>query len=205
VHTSLGGGNHGYLGLVLGQAQYVMVSLEPFEAPNHPGAFVLPVNITQQQIATLQSRHTETTHLFREFMGVQKALIQQIVKALDHQYLTALCNHQTKNAIEVGVHQILQFLFNTYGKVSPQLLHAEEENVKAHTYDPTNPIGTVFNQVEDLVDYSEAAGILYTCNQSIGITYVILNKSGRYCQDIRDWNHLPENEKTWLGFKAHFC
>jgi hypothetical protein len=203
VHTVLGGANHGYLGIVLSPAQYAMISPVAFEEPEHPGPLVIPANVTQQRLATLQSLHAKAVRLFREYTGFKKALIQQIVKALDPQYLAALRNRQT-NAITANVNQILQFLFQAYGKVSPQLLHAEEENVKAHIYNPNHPIDIIFNLVEDLVDFSDAADIPYTQEQSIGIAYVILNKAGRMRTDIRDWNRRPQNEKTWIVFKEHF-
>ena len=43
VDTDLGGGDHGYLGLVLSDAEYARISPTPaaFVAPNFPGALVI--------------------------------------------------------------------------------------------------------------------------------------------------------------------
>ena len=77
--------------------------------------------------------------------------------------------------------------------------------MKAQVYTPLNPIDTFFNSVEDLVALTDAVGIPYMHQQSIGIAYVILNKTRCYCTDICDWNRCPDIEKTWIAFKTHFC
>ena len=38
IHSDLGGGTHGYLGLALPTGQYLIRAGQPFVAPNHPGA-----------------------------------------------------------------------------------------------------------------------------------------------------------------------
>ena len=47
VETSLGGGNHGYLGLVLSDAEYENVSPTAFIAPAFPALLAIPANSTQ--------------------------------------------------------------------------------------------------------------------------------------------------------------
>ena len=42
VESDLGGGNHGYLGLVLNNAEYVLVSPTAFLAPNYPQPLIIP-------------------------------------------------------------------------------------------------------------------------------------------------------------------
>ena len=47
VECDLGGGNHGYLGLVLSDQEYATVSPTPFIAPAYPGQLTIPANATQ--------------------------------------------------------------------------------------------------------------------------------------------------------------
>ena len=46
VETNLGGGDHGYLGLVLSTAEYATVSATPFTAPTYPATLTIPANAT---------------------------------------------------------------------------------------------------------------------------------------------------------------
>ena len=79
VHSTLGGGVHGYLGLLLSPVQYVLVSNLPFVTPAFPVPLAIPINTTQHMSITLQQRHQDSVRVFREFQAVQKALQQQLV------------------------------------------------------------------------------------------------------------------------------
>ena len=46
VECDLGGGNHGYLGLVLSEDEYAQVSPTPFVAPAFPDPLAILVNAT---------------------------------------------------------------------------------------------------------------------------------------------------------------
>ena len=67
VETDLGGGNHGYLGLVLTDAEYAAVpNTQPFVAPTYPPPLVIPTNVTQIQALELKETHEEQKRLYLE-------------------------------------------------------------------------------------------------------------------------------------------
>jgi len=201
VRTPLGGGLHGYLGLLLTGQQYSILSPTPFIRPAHPGPLVIPAFQLQHIVTAIQSQHNEAVRLFNEVNNVEQALRQQLVKAVDESYLIALHNRQT-NTIIVPINQILQFLFSIHGKVSAAKLMDAELLVRQTVFHPTHPIDVIFNKVEDLLDLSIAAQADYTSQQLINIAYVIINKTGKFSNDIREWNKLPL--RTWANFKNHF-
>ena len=49
VESDLGGGDHGYLGLVLTDVEYANVTNTPFVAPNFPGTLTIPAVATAVQ------------------------------------------------------------------------------------------------------------------------------------------------------------
>ena len=63
-------------------------------------------------------------------IAVKKALIKQIMGAIDTKYLKELCGVNT-NSITMPVHDVLQHLFNMYGMVSPETLALEEASMNA--------------------------------------------------------------------------
>ena len=113
VHTTLGGGASGHLGLVLIPAQYEQVpnSVE-YQKPEHPGALEIPNPGTQYQIAALRDQHHEDIRLFCEVTSVELALIQQIVAAIEPKYLRALRNGIT-NRIEKKLLQKFSLIYST--------------------------------------------------------------------------------------------
>ena len=59
VETDLGGGDHGYLGLLLTDAEYAAVSNDPFEAPEYPAALTIPGGADQVEAFNLREIHKE--------------------------------------------------------------------------------------------------------------------------------------------------
>ena len=53
------------------------------------------------------------------------------------------------------MHIVLDYLNDTYGKVTPQLLDKKETLLRAKNYTPAYPIDKMFTAVEDLADYAK--------------------------------------------------
>ena len=83
VDTDLGGGDHGYLGLVLTDVEYNNVSATPFLAPNFPGTLTIPVATTAVQALQLREAHKEAARLYRECKNVKKALLRHIQNVIE--------------------------------------------------------------------------------------------------------------------------
>jgi hypothetical protein len=203
VYSHLSDGAHGHLALVLSQAQYALLTNQPFDRPVHPGPLTIPATSTAAIATALKEAHIEQIRLFREVQGVEKALIQQIVQAVAAPYLIAL-RERSSNSLQGTVTQILDHLQAVYGRVSPQMLEDREHELRTMPYNTTDPIDVVFNAVEDYVDFAELGQQPLTQRQTIAKAYVILNKTRRFKNDITEWNRQPENQKTWINFKTHF-
>ena len=87
MYSNLGGGTHGHLGLVLMTSQYAAISTTDFTRPYHMGPLAIPSAATVVQRSTLRDAHIEDLQFFREVMGVEQALIQQIVATIEATYL----------------------------------------------------------------------------------------------------------------------
>ena len=164
---------------------------------------MIPAYQLPHVVQTTQNRYNDQVKLFNECNNVEQALRQQIVKAVDDAYLTALRNHLT-NTIDATIPVILDYLFTNHGRVSPGMLQAEEKAVKEMHYDITHPIDVIFNKLEDLNDLSIATRADYTETQLINIVYVIINNTAKYQHYIRDWSRFQPAQNTWANFKTHF-
>ena len=84
-----------------------------FNNPTHPSQLVI-IACTKQHLAhILKEQHTECVRVFREMLGVEQALRQQITSTIDPQYIEALQNPTTKR-IAAPVYDIIchQFILN---------------------------------------------------------------------------------------------
>ena len=201
--TLFGGGQHGHLCLVLTAPQYALLSPNPYIRPPRPPPLVIPAYQLPHVVKTEQARHAEQVRLFNECYNLEQALRQQIVKAIDDSYLTALRNWQT-NTIDVAIPVIIDYLFSNHGQVTLAMLHQEEKNVKEMFYNPTHPIDVIFNKVEDLSDLSTAARAEFTEQQLINIAYISINTTGKYQPYIREWSCFQADQQTLTNFKNHF-
>jgi hypothetical protein len=203
VHSNLGGGQHGHLGLVVSPNAYALLANMPYARPGHPAPLAIPQNASHHLQNLLERTHQDELRVFHEVRGVERALTQQIVAAVDSSYLAAMRN-RTTGQFTGTVYQLLQYLLTVYGKISPSQLLQLEQETKSFTYDPITPIDVVFNAIEDLVEYGEMARCTYTMAQTINIAYSILNRTTKFRDSIKVWNRLPTLHKTWISFKLHF-
>jgi hypothetical protein len=66
-------------------------------------------------------------------------------------------------------------------------------------------VETLFKQIQDCADYSEAGGVLIGHQQQINVGYAKIFATGHFMRACRRWNGKPSAEKTWTHFKSHFA
>jgi hypothetical protein len=91
---------------------------------------VIAAGTTGPMIAKLKDEQNKQLRLFREVEGVEKALIQQIVKAIEPTYLVSL-RDRNNNSLWSTVNEILAHLQTTYGRISPQMMENQEQELRA--------------------------------------------------------------------------
>ena len=204
VHTTLGGGHYGHLGMTTNPATYATIpNTQPYQRPNAPGNINIPANATQYQIAQLQEQHAEDTCLLREVLAVEPTLIQQIVAAVEPKYLKSLRDPIT-NKITCTIPEILTHLFDAYGHVTPTELYELKQKVEQMQFSPQEPIDTLITEVDDLADVADLAGSPLTDRQRVDMAYIVLQRCKPFKMSLREWNGRPVADRTWNNFKNHF-
>ena len=205
VHSNLGGGAHGHLGLVISPTSYAHLSATPFTRPAFPGTqVIIPPGSSNAATQTLRLQFNEELRVYHEVENVDKSLKQQIVQAVEPKYLDAVRN-RVSDTITIPVHAVMEHLFNTYGEITPETFQQKEQELKATVFDPNiDSIDTLYKSISDLVDLSGHAGIPMTPEQSTSIAYVILWRSSVLKDYLKSWNATPIANKTWDAFKDHF-
>ena len=93
--------------------------------------------------------HDKTLRVFHEVCGIEQALIQQIVTAVDACYIISMKDCNT-GQFTGKVLQVLQYLKNTYRTIPPRQLAVFQKEVTEMHYDPITPMGNILNKIEDL-------------------------------------------------------
>ena len=203
VPSNLGGGNFGHLGLVIPPNRYNLISNIPFDRPNHPGLLVIPPGTAQHAAATMRDLQAEQMRVFKEVNAVDQALIQQINQAVEDDYLTPI-RDRTTNSINLPVFDVLDYLGNTYGHVTEEILQEREDRVSRMSYSLSQPIDIIFNALDDLADFADLSDSPFTERQIIAKAFMILNRTQRFEQALLAWKCRARVQQTWTNFKIFF-
>ena len=193
IPTTLGGGTHGYLGLILSPAAYATIAATQFIEPIYPGQHPnVPAGTSAANTSTIVRRHTEDLRQWHEFKNVNTALKNQLLSALDDIYIRALKDRHV-GYMNQSIRAILQHLFDNYGNITPLELEDNDTKMRA-TWDPNSPFDCLIKQIEDGQDYADNGGQPYTAEQLLRIAYTLVFKTGLYFEDCKTWNTRPANQ-----------
>jgi hypothetical protein len=164
IDTHLGGGTLGHLGLIILDASYAMIAPttddEPtlWITPQAPGRAQANTDGTAAQISASRKFWEEDVQTYRTCTSVQQALKNQIISVFELMYLDIL-NDNMVGYSNISARDMLDHLFETYGNITAVDLEINFEHMR-QAWDPQQPVETLFKQIQDCVDYSEAGGVL---------------------------------------------
>jgi hypothetical protein len=162
IDTHLGGGTLGHLGLIISDASYAMISPPTAEAPplwettNAPGRAPATTDGTAAQISTARHIWEEDVQTYQTYTSVQQALKKQNISVFKPIYLEILNDNMVGYA-NISERDMLDHLFETYGSINTVDLEINFEHMR-RAWDPKQPVETLFKQIQDCSDYSEAGG-----------------------------------------------
>jgi hypothetical protein len=118
-------------------------------------------------------------------------------------YLEVL-NDNILGFANITAREMLDHLFMSYGNITAVDLENNFEQMR-HTWDPRQPVESLFKQIQYCADYSEAGGFLIGYPQQINVGYAKIFSTGHFMSACRRWNEKPNVEITWAQFKTHFA
>jgi hypothetical protein len=171
--------------------------------PNAPGRAPATMDGTAAQISAARHIWEEDVHTYRTCTSVQQALKKQIISVFEPMYLD-IFNENMVGYSNISARDMLDHLFETYGNITAVDLDINFEHMR-RAWDPQQPVETLFKQIQDCSDYSEAGGVLIGHPQQINVGYAKIFATGHSMSACRRWNEKLAVEKTWTQFKSHFA
>jgi uncharacterized phage-associated protein len=205
VPSTLGGGQNGHLGLLLSDARHITVQHAlPWATPGDPGPFAPPANGTGPQIEAACEAWRGLNREFETCQATDKALIAQLVESIDSICLRSMLN-RTAGQHSGSIRAILQQLFQTYGKVTPQQVKAKDMELHNMHHDVSQPVDAIFNCIDDLSDLADHAmsPSPMTDQQMVDLAYVTFAKQPLLQPDLQLWNKRPAVERAYANFVQH--
>jgi hypothetical protein len=160
IDTHLGGGTLGHLGLIISYASYAMISptmdASPtlWTSPQAPGRAPANMDGTAAHISPARHIWEEDVQTYRTCTSVQQALKKQIISVFEPMYLDILNGNMVGYA-NISARDMFDHLFETYGNITAVDLEINFEHMR-QAWDPQQPVESLFKQIQDCADYSEA-------------------------------------------------
>ena len=120
-------------------------------------------------------------------LAVERILIQQIVNAIKHKILKALCD-RTTNRITKKISDILKHLFNTYGDISTQEMASLRGQIKQMTFDPTETVNETFTEIDNYAEVSNIINDPISSTQKCKLAYIVLLNTKKFRSGLKEWN-----------------
>jgi hypothetical protein len=128
---------------------------------------------------------------------------KQIISVFEPIYLEFL-NYNIVGYANISARDMLDHLFETYDNITSVNLEINLEHMR-QAWDPHQPVETLFKQIQDCADYSEAGGVPIGPSQQINVGYAKIFATGHFMSPCRRWKEKPASDKTWTHFKSHFA
>jgi hypothetical protein len=71
--------------------------------------------------------------------------------------------------------------------------------------EPQQPVETLFKQIQDCAEFSEAGGMAIGDPRQINMEYAKIFATGNFMSSCLIWNEKETADKTWANLKAHFA
>jgi hypothetical protein len=197
----------GHLGLVVSDALYAMIAPAKESgptlrvSPTAPGWASGNTDGTVAQISAARHIWNDEIQTYRTYTSVQQALKKQIITVFEPMLLDVL-NDEMVGFFNISARAMIDHIFTTYGNITAVDLENNSEQMR-RAWDPQQPVESLFKQIQDCADYSEAGGVLIGNPQQINVGYANIFATGHFMSAFRRWNEKPLVEKTWAQFKAH--
>jgi hypothetical protein len=163
VPSNRGNGANGYLSVGVSALVYATIDNQPFTISPNPGAHsIIPPGATASIVGHSTVRlHGEQLREWREYTNIQGALLRkQLVTAIEPIYLRA-CRDRHVGFNDVLLREMLAFLFDMYGQITPQDLQNNQQQMLT-PWDPSTLFELLINQIEEAQEIADAGNQPFT-------------------------------------------
>ena len=203
IPTTLGGGNHNHVGVIMSATDYTtMTQGTNFTNPVNPGIYPagLALNAAVGTRARAEAEHKELINQFETFKGVRLGTNDLILEAVDNEYLSEI-EHDTLVFFYQMPRQMIKHLLTRGGALNfadTKDLLAEQDGEWNVTENPQ----IYFNRVKKAITGLRRNRITSDLNERRDIALFQLKATGEFHPAVHEWEAKPAADKTWANIKT---
>ena len=202
--TTLGGGRHGHIGMIMQPALYATLSTVAYNTPTDPGP--LPIfrsTDTDQARQETSNEFYENKRVFENHFNMDQALKLLIIEAIDAVYIDERRDRYTA-FLNVSARDLMNHLLHRYGKITATDMKENKQKME-EPIDTSEPIDKYFKRIDDCAQFATDANTAFTTEQILQTAYYAITTTGLYTDACKEWRRKPEDQKTWENFKRFFA
>jgi hypothetical protein len=203
IPSTLGGGRHGHLGLIMPPNEYLPITagqtafIVPIAAPACPRySNNAPLRAQQKEA------HRVACKAYTDALTMMNQLMAQMLLAVPPTYREILAD-TTHGYAMVTPMALLEHLLATYGTI--RVLDVGLNLVQLeHPWDPETPIASVFVNARRCRQFAQEAEDPISDKTYMRLITSVFRKSGVLDEAVQEWNKLEPNVQTVQGIVTHF-
>jgi hypothetical protein len=200
IPTTMAGGNHGHLGLVMPATEYATLSQEPYLLPELPD--IPDYAATPDERPEMEALYTSNLRDYNDAHGLHLQLKKQFLAAVPHCYIHKYYD-RTHGFSNASLRDMLKHLFTTYGRIDQDALE-ENMNRLATPWDPTTNIIEVFTRGTDCRAFAANGNEPIADTKYMRVLLQVFKASGVFDRAIEAWETKLPDEQTVEAMETHF-
>jgi hypothetical protein len=196
--TTLGGGQNGYLGLIMPTAEYLKVQTDMGITPAIP--FIKPTAPTTGDDAITIKRKEQ---IIVDYKHMELQLKKQIIAAVKAEFLEPLQQTTTGYKRTKSAKEILAYLVTEYDIITQDDLKANRDKLDT-PWDASEPIYKLWNRTLAIQRFATAGKFPIPDITIVHALITVLMNTGVFATHIIIWKQKPNAEWTLDNFKKFF-
>ena len=194
----------GYVGMVMPDEIYALRTDTPWQDWPDPGPHPQAAATTAEQ-GNIRALYDAEKTVYDSQQNVRRAVNDALNKAIPQAFRKPAGNQIVSKVFTVrdNPKQILADLKVKYGTCTPDEKTANDVRFAA-PWNPSEPIESLFDRLEDCYVFAIQAKPPYTQEQLIDKAIMAIQRTGLYETALLEWQGFDEVNKTWQQLKLHF-
>jgi hypothetical protein len=185
VESTLGGGDHGHLGMIMLEQEYIQISTNgtPYEFPAQPDVPVYAGTVANRD--QQQENYKADMVIFQEAKTLQNKIKKLIIQAVPDVYLAKLRQPRGRYA-NTQPRDMLAHIVAQYGTIKPTDLATNMERIQA-PWNPNTSIVHLITRSADCRQFATEGGNPINNAAYLQILLTIICQSGVMANNIKTW------------------
>jgi hypothetical protein len=194
---TLGGGNNGYLGIIMPDDAYLQMQIDSGIA--NPVAFTKPDPPDDNATAAIKATINKK---ILDYKTMEAHLKKQMIDAIEREYIDMVSDDFIGFG-KFSCKALLEYIVTKYDVITYAETQANRDSLHAE-WDPAEPIHRLWLRIQKVQRFAKAGGKVIDDDTAMQATLEVLKKTGVFMTHVTIWKQKPLATWTMKTFQEFF-